>query len=73
MNGMELEIKNGNRNSNLMHKSDNKGFHIRSNGENGKDTITTPFGQVITNHKYWLNNNEVQNVIDVSGKGIELD
>lgn len=56
-----------------MHKSDNKGFHIRSNGENGKDTITTPFGQVITNHKYWPNNNEVQDVIDVSGKGIELD
>ena len=42
-------------------------------GENGKDTITTLFGQVISNHKYWLNNNEVQDVIDVSEKGSELD
>ena len=70
---MELEIKNGNRNSNLMHKSDNKGVHISSNGEKGIDTIRTLVGQVINKHKYCLNNNEVQDVIDVSGKGIELD
>ena len=31
------------------------------------------FGQHISNHKYWLNGNEVQDVIDVSRKWIELD
>ena len=49
---MGLEIKNGNRNSTLMRRSENKGVHISSTGENGNDTITTLFGQAITNHKH---------------------
>lgn len=73
MNGMELESINGIRRSNLVHKSNNQGFHIRPHGQDSKDTLTTPFGQIITKQQYWLNNNEVQDVIDVSGKAIELD
>ena len=73
MNGMELESINGQRRSNLIHKSNNQGFHIRPHGQDSKDTLTTPFGQIITKQQYWLNNNEVQDVIDVSGKAIELD
>ena len=70
---MVLEIKRGNRHSNLMPTSDNKALHIRSNREYGKATITTLFGQLISNHKYCLDNNEGQGDIDESGKGIELD
>jgi hypothetical protein len=49
---MDIEVKNGKRFTNLIHKSDNQGFHLRPHGENGKDTITTPFNQIITNHQY---------------------
>ena len=73
INGMELESINGTRRSNLIHKSNDQGFHIRLHGKDSKDTSTTPFGQIITKQQYWLNNNKVQDVIDVSGKGIELD
>ena len=73
INGMELESINGTRRSNLIHKSNDQGFHIRLHGKDSKDTSTTPFGQIITKQQYWLNNNEVQDVIDVSGKGNELD
>ena len=72
-NGIELVPITGTRRSKLTHKSNDQGFHIRLHGKDSKDTSTTPFGQIITKQQYWLNNNKVQDVIDVSGKGIELD
>ena len=45
--------------SNLIHKSSNMGILLRPHGQNSKDTMTTPFGQVITKQQYWLNSNEV--------------
>jgi hypothetical protein len=50
--GIELKEVNGRRMSDLIHKSDNQGFHLRPHGQNSKDTITTPFGQIITKQQY---------------------
>ena len=63
LNGMKLEEVKGRRMSNLIHKSNNQGFHIRPHGQDSKDITTTPFGQVITKQQYWLNGNEVEDVI----------
>ena len=49
--------------SNLIHKSSNMGILLRPHGQNSKDTMTTPFGQVIVKQQYWLNSNEVERVI----------
>ena len=65
--GIELKEVNGRRMSDLIHKSDNQGFHLRPHGQNSKDTITTPFGQIITKQQYWLNGNEVEDAIKVIG------
>ena len=72
LHGMELESINGVRKSNLIHKSNNQGFHIRPHGKDNKDTLTTPYGQIITKQQYWLNNNEVQDVIEVHQDKITL-
>ncbi len=63
LNGMKLEEVKGRRMSNLIHKSNNQGFHLRPHGQDSKDTMTTPFGQVITKQQYWLNGNEVEDVV----------
>ncbi|MGL5617724.1 MAG: MutH/Sau3AI family endonuclease [Metamycoplasmataceae bacterium] len=65
LNGMQLELKNGKRYTNLIHKSDNKGFHLRPHGLDGKDITKTPYGQIITKHQYWLNSNEVEDWIKI--------
>ena len=61
--GMELERVGDRTMSNLIHKSSNIGILLRPHGQNSKDTMTTPFGQVITKQQYWLNSNEVERVI----------
>ncbi len=61
--GMELERVGDRTMSNLIHKSSNMGILLRPHGQNSKDTMTTPFGQVITKQQYWLNSNEVERVI----------
>ena len=59
LHGMELESTNRVRKSNLIHKSDNQGFDIKQHVKDSKDTLTTPYGQIISKQQYWLNNNEV--------------
>ena len=61
--GMDLERVGDRTMSNLIHKSSNMGILLRPHGQNSKDTMTTPFGQVITKQQYWLNSNEVERVI----------
>ncbi len=61
--GMELERVGDRTMSNLIHKSSNIGILLRPHGQNSKDTMATPFGQVITKQQYWLNSNEVERVI----------
>jgi hypothetical protein len=39
------------------------GILLRPHSQNSKDTMTTPFGQVITKQQYWLNSSEVERVI----------
>ena len=63
--GMELERVGDRTMSNLIHKSSNMGILLRPHGQNSKDTMTTPFGQVITKQQYWLNSNEVERVITI--------
>ena len=63
--GMELERVGDRTMSNLIHKSSNMGILLRPHGQNSKDTMTTPFGQVITKQQYWLNSNEVERVIKI--------
>jgi hypothetical protein len=51
------------------------GILLRPHGQNSKDTMTTPFGQVITKQQYWLNSSEVERVIgnikEASNKDVE--
>ena len=73
--GMDLERVGDRTMSNLIHKSSNMGILLRPHGQNSKDTMTTPFGQVITKQQYWLNSSEVERVIgnikEVSNKDVE--
>jgi hypothetical protein len=50
--GMDLERVGDRTMSNLIHKSSNMGILLRPHGQNSKDTMTTPFGQVITKQQY---------------------
>ena len=70
---MELVSSNGTRRSTLIHKSNDHAFHIRLDAKDSKDPSTTPSGHISTKQQYWLNTNEVQDVIGVSEKGIVLD
>ena len=73
--GMDLERVGDRTMSNLIHKSSNMGILLRPHGQNSKDTMTTPFGQVITKQQYWLNSSEVERVIgnikEASNKDVE--